>query len=634
MSIFAALQRRKRRFYKSLLLGFAVSLLISLGSYLGYLDVIEAKALDLLMRLRGQQRSAEIVLVKIDDQAFEKLGEKQPLSRSYIAGLIEVVARGGAKVIGLDIELKVPTDPAEDGRLLRVIQSVEEAGLSKVVLPYVIRPEKEDDAGIMYQRSPFYTPELNTVAGFANASVDSDGFVRKIPLAVRASDGKLLPALGLAVLAREAGYGPTTLDTALHQSTEIGLRLAEWDRLRGKLLKDRTPFWFTLNESWKINFAGGQGSFVALPSEPLALLAKANVPLATDNPFRGKIVLIGATFQESRDFFPTPYGLMSGLEIHANIIHTLLTRSQIQPVRRILAFFILLVFTLVTSLLITLLSPTVVTILALVAIPLLLIPLSYAAFAYLGLWIDFITPLLAIRWGALAAEYLESRYVRKSLGHYVGWEVAKQIVEQDEGLAGRRREVTVFFTDVRNFTTLCEGLPPEAVVGRMNELFAMMGKVIARHGGLILDFIGDAVLAVFGAPKDNPEHASAAVKTAIEVLAGLDEINAQWEKMGMAPLRIGVGIHTGEVVAGIVGTGERKKFDITGDTVNTGSRVEGLNKELGTQILATRQTIEKLDGQFALRDCGAVSVKGREKPVEVFEVLRPGTTSDGNEVTI
>jgi len=135
MSIFAALQRRKRRFYKSLLLGFAVSLLISLGSYLGYLDVIEAKALDLLMRLRGQQRSAEIVLVKIDDQAFEKLGEKQPLSRSYIAGLIEVVARGGAKVIGLDIELKVPTDPAEDGRLLRVIQSVEEAGLARLSCP-------------------------------------------------------------------------------------------------------------------------------------------------------------------------------------------------------------------------------------------------------------------------------------------------------------------------------------------------------------------------------------------------------------------------------------------------------------------------------------------------------------------
>ena len=329
----------------------------------------------------------------------------------------------------------------------------------------------------------------------------------------------------------------------------------------------------------------------------------------------------------------TPYGLMSGLEIHANIIHTLLTRSQIAPAQRVLAFFILLTFSFATSLLVTLLSPRWVAVFSLAAIPFLLLPLSYAAFSYVGLWIDFVTPFLAIGCGALAAQHLEARHVRKSLGQHVGWEVARQIVEQNEELAGSTREVTVFFSDVRNFTTLCEGLPPDAVVERMSELFAMMGKIIARHGGLILDFIGDAVLAVFGAPADNPQHAPAAVQTAIEVLAGLDAINAQWEKKGIAPLRIGIGIHTGEVVAGIVGTGDRKKFDITGDTVNTGSRVEGLNKELGTEVLATKETVEKLDGRFVLRDCGAVPVKGRAKPVHVFAVLRPEKIGDSTEVS-
>jgi adenylate cyclase len=255
------------------------------------------------------------------------------------------------------------------------------------------------------------------------------------------------------------------------------------------------------------------------------------------------------------------------------------------------------------------------------AIPLILVPLSYLAFAYLGLWVDFVTPLLAIRWGALAAEYLESRHVRKSLGQYVGMEVAKQIVEQDEQLVGKKQIVTVFFTDVRNFTTMCEGLPPEQVVVRMNELFAMMGKVIERHGGTIFDFIGDAVLAVFGAPRENPEHARAAAQSAIEILAGLDELNGRWAKNNLAPLRIGIGLHTGEVIAGIVGTGERKKFDVTGDTVNTGSRVEGLNKELGTAILATRETVALFDGHFTVRNCGEVAVKGREQAVEVFEVL-------------
>lgn len=212
----------------------------------------------------------------------------------------------------------------------------------------------------------------------------------------------------------------------------------------------------------------------------------------------------------------------------------------------------------------------------------------------------------------------QRRQIRRSLGQYVGWEVAKQIVEQDESLAGEKLEVTVFFTDVRDFTTLCKGLPPEQVVVRMNELFAMMGKIIARHQGIILDFIGDAVFAVFGAPKRDRRHARNAVQTAIEVLAGLDELNSQWEKKGIAPLKIGVGIHTGEVVAGIVGTGERKKFDVTGDTVNTGSRVEGLNKEFGTSLLATRETVERLDGEFTLRCRGQAKVKGRENAVEVF----------------
>jgi adenylate cyclase len=631
MHIIELLKRRKRRFYKSFLLGATVSVVLSVASYVGYLEFIEDKALDFLMFVRGQQRSPEIVLVKIDDKAFETVREKQPLPRSYLANLIDVISRGGAMVIGVDIELRVPSDRAEDERLIQAIHNAQENGSSKVVLSYSIRAEKEGSSATRYRRSAFFDERLNVVAGFANASLDSDGFVRQVPITLQASDGEVLPSLGIAVLARYAGYEPASLDKSLKSDQLTTLLLPESDRLSGKLLPNYTNLRFAPDESWRINFTGGRESFVAIPSDPIAQLAKSNHPLAEDNPFRGKIVLIGATFQESRDFYSTPHGLMSGLEVHANIIHTILARSQIRPTQWLIACFISVFFTLLTSLLIAVFNPTIVTILSLVAIPVVLIPLSYAAFAYLGLWIDFVTPFLAMHWGALAAEHLESRHVRKSLGQYLGWEVAKQIVEQDEQLAGRRLEVTVLFTDVRNFTTLCEGLPPEAVVARMNQLFAMMGKIIASHGGTIIDFIGDAVFAVFGAPKENPEHRRAAVETGIEILAGLDELNARWEKSGIAPLRIGVGIHTGDVVAGISGAGERKKFDITGDTVNTGARVEGLNKQFGTQILATRETIEKLVGQFTWRNCGLVSVKGRERPVEVFEIERTALERDIEE---
>ncbi len=621
MAIVETLKRRKRRFYKSLVLGFSVSLVTSLVSYMGYLQGFEAKALDLLLWARGRVKSPEIVLVQIDDRAFTNLGEKQPLPRAYIAGLIEVLNRSGAKVIGIDIEFKVKTNPREDELLLKAIQGASENGLSRVVPVFVIRPDKEVGDTTLYSHAPFFSPKLSVLSGFANAPIDPDGLARQLPLAVRGSDEKILPSLALAVLARYAGYDRARLEKAMNQGDKVTLLLPEWDKFEGKLLPQPTPLAFDIDEQWKINFAGAQGSFAAIPSDPVYQLSKLKIPLASDNPFRGKIVLIGASFGDSRDFFPTPRGLMPGVEIHANIIHTILSRAQIMPARHWVGAALSLVFALVMSALLTFFRPMVATIVSVTAIPLVLIPLSYLAFARLGIWVDFVTPLLAIRWGATIADYLEARHVRRSLGQLVDREVANQIVDQDETLSGQTREATIFFTDVRNYTTLCEGKTPEEVVSILNELFAMMGKVIARHQGCIVDFIGDAVLAAFGAHKDNPNHAADAVATALEAQAQLDTLNVGWQKRGIPRLQIGVGIHSGEVLAGIVGSGQRKKFGVTGDTVNTGSRVEGLNKEFSTSILITRETLERLNGKFKVQSHGEVKVKGREKPVEVFEVL-------------
>ncbi len=623
MPILEILKRRKRRFYKSLVLGFSVSLVSSLVSYMGYLQGFESKALDFLLWMRGRVKSPEIILVQIDDRAFTNLGEKQPLPRSYIAGLIEVLGRSGAKVIGVDVEFKVKTNPREDEMLVKAIHAAAENGLSKVVPVFVIRPDKEVNDAMTYARAPFFSPNLPVISGFANAPIDSDGLARQLPLAVRGSDGKILPSLALAVLARYAGYDGARLEEAMNRraGNKVMLLLPEWDKFQGKLLPQPTAVSFDIDDQWKINFAGAQGSFAAIPSDPVFQLSKLKTSLAEDNPFRGKIVLIGASFGDSRDFFPTPRGLMSGVEIHANIIHTILSRAQIMPAAHWVGVALSLVFALVMSVLLTFFRPMVATIVSVTAIPLVLIPASYLAFARLGIWVDFVTPLLAIRWGATIADYLEARHVRRSLGQLVDREVANQIVDQDETLSGQTREATIFFTDVRNYTTLCEGKTPEEVVSILNELFAMMGRVIARHQGCIVDFIGDAVLAAFGAHKDNPNHAADAVATALEAQAELDILNLAWQKRGIPRLQIGVGIHSGEVLAGIVGSGQRKKFGVTGDTVNTGSRVEGLNKEFSTSILITRETLERLNGKFKVQGHGEVKVKGREKAVEVFEVL-------------
>src|SRR3989338_508203 len=245
MTIIEVLKRRKRRFLKSLVLALSVSLVTSLASTMGYLETFEAKALDLLLWARGRIKSPEIVLVHIDDQAFRNLEEKQPLPRSYLASLIEVLARSGAKVIAMDIELKVKTNPREDALLIKAIQGASENGVTKVVPVFVIRPEKEDyDGRLLYSRSAFFSPDLKPVAGFANAPIDPDGFVRQLPVAVRGADGKVLPSLALAVLARYAGYDNPRLDDALNGGESISLLLPEWDKFGGGLRREPTPLSF------------------------------------------------------------------------------------------------------------------------------------------------------------------------------------------------------------------------------------------------------------------------------------------------------------------------------------------------------------------------------------------------------
>lgn len=206
----------------------------------------------------------------------------------------------------MDVEFKVATDGAEDQQLLRAIQSAEKSGVSHVVLAYVIRPDQEQDGVVVYRRSQFFDSRIDVVAGFANASVDADGFVRQVPLAVRGGEREILPSLGLAMVARYAGYDAANLAEALKKDGEIVLQLPEWDRLRGQWRSQNTPFHFRLDDRWKINFAGGRGSFVALPSDPLAQLAKANVPLASDNPFRGRSCSSARLSKKAAIFSPRP----------------------------------------------------------------------------------------------------------------------------------------------------------------------------------------------------------------------------------------------------------------------------------------------------------------------------------------
>jgi adenylate cyclase len=194
---------------------------------------------------------------------------------------------------------------------------------------------------------------------------------------------------------------------------------------------------------------------------------------------------------------------------------------------------------------------------------------------------------------------------------------------RDEILAGRvsvegeQREVTVLFADLRDFTPWVESTEPREVVRDLNAYFAEMEAAIRAHGGLVLQFIGDEIEAVFGAPVPAADHAACAVRAALEMRARLAAYNARRAR----PLRHGIGVHTGQVLAGAIGSRERLSYALVGDTVNLASRIQGLTKEAGADILVSATTARRLDEAVTLQALPAVRVKGKSVEVEVFRVV-------------
>ena len=180
--------------------------------------------------------------------------------------------------------------------------------------------------------------------------------------------------------------------------------------------------------------------------------------------------------------------------------------------------------------------------------------------------------------------------------------------------------MTVLFSDVRGFTTLSEHSTPEEVVHQLNEYFTRMVQVVFEHRGTLDKFVGDMVMALYGAPLDDEDHAEHAVQTALAMSVALNELNQEWQRQGRAALDIGIGINTGDMVAGNIGSDTIMSYTVIGDAVNLGARLESLNKDYGTQIIISEATRARLKGRYAIRSLGEVVVKGKSQPVAIFEV--------------
>jgi adenylate cyclase len=360
--------------------------------------------------------------------------------------------------------------------------------------------------------------------------------------------------------------------------------------------------------------------------EQLLAEQKPNIDPAA---FTDKIVFVGVTAAGLRDVFETPFagGVMPGIQVHASVADDVLSNRFMRPESRAVRFTLVVTLAILLGLISALLPAWWASALfaAIAAVFAFVATRQFAA----GNWINMTQPTLAASvalFGGVGYQYFfegrEKRKMKRLFGQYVSKDVYEQLVANPDlaRLGGQRRQMTVLFSDIRGFTTVSEKGQPEEIVAILNEYFTRMVEIVFEHKGTLDKFVGDMVMALFGAPLDDPNHAEHAVDAALKMIRELNRLNEKWAAEGRPALDIGIGISTGPMIAGNIGSEAIMSYTVIGDSVNLGARLESLNKEYGTRIIISEATRDALPGRYQLRPLGDVVVKGKTRPVAIFEV--------------
>lgn len=669
-------------------IGFFLTLLV-IAIYLFnplFLRLIELKTLDIKFRSRGQIKPGDkIVIAAMDEKSFDELGN-WPWPRSVLVKLIDNLSRYKAKVIGFDVVFPEPQD-SQLNTLISLEKEIRQKKLGRKNLEEIIKRKKEgvdfdkqfathikksdniilgyfffmhpeelkhkreedlkrhiqniinSNYQIIRYRSrkakevPFHRAYgvessiemLSSAAkglGHFNSISDEDGSVRRMPLVIKYQD-RLFPPLPLMVLKEYLNSPNITLRIADYGMEEIRMgNLAIPTNELGDML---------------INFHGGAKTF---PHYSVTDIIHERI-----NPgiFKDKIVLVGSTSIE--DLKITPFDkALAGIEIHANVIENILHKRFIMRPDWIGIFeiFILLFIGLVLSLFL----PRLKALFGLGFI--LLLTLSYFfidryIFINKGLWLSLVYPLFSIvvvysgiTLFRYTTEEREKKFIRKAFAHYLSPHVIEELTKNPKllRLGGERRTLTALFSDVVGFSTISEKLKPEELVELLNEYLTEMSEIIFKHEGTVDKFEGDAIIAFFGAPMTMDDHAQKACLTAIDMQKRLKALREEWKKEGKPELFARIGLNTGPMIVGNMGSKTRMDYTIMGDAVNLASRLEGVNKDYHTSIIISEETFRSAGDGIEARELDVIRVKGRIEPVKIFELIDKRGEIDSKKVEI
>jgi len=583
----------------------------------GLLRGIELKSLDFRFLCRGTiPINDKIVIIGTDEEALDKIKDPFIFWSPYFAEIIKAVAGGGAKATGLDFLQTIALKKKVEGEDLDGIMADALMEAQNVIMINLLRWDNTVNGLKALNPLPryLYAADPDNI-GFSNLTIDNDGCVRRQTLLLNDTESNIYAYIGLKVLAKY-------LNSAIEKKGDhIGVG-------------DYAIPVNSYNEML-INFAGPSGTFPIISFYKVWQLSRRGQTDFFKRNFKDKIVLIGPGNIYSQDFKPTPFYRSQyysgtrqtlGIEIVANVINTILERRFIVSLSLWQTILVILFLGVLTSFTSFKLSPITGGTVAFA------ITIWYASFCILlfssyNIYLDMICPLDAVPLTYTAVftyrytiEDKEKRRIKKIFKHYVSEEVVEELLKYpgEIPLGGNRVEVTVLFADIRGFTALSEKRDPRQVVSILNSYFAIMANIILKNKGTLDKYIGDGLLAFFGAPIAREEHAELAVNSAIEMISMLDVINK--ELMLDVPLRIGIGIHSGEAVVGNIGSTRKMEYTIIGDTVNTASRVEGITKELQANILITDKTFSRLKIRDNITPEKEITLRGKTKSIKLYRV--------------